>query len=269
MQTGSVARSVRTVFILGLLVAIAGAVTYAIVFGPEHNLPRGTAVEESTKAAAHEKPAPGGVVAACQNIGSPDTLDDSGQEAALPGVTGSCERLGAGSETCKVCLSMNRKDCGGGRPKSSGGLPTYDWAAIPERELPRAVGEVSKAVAAVKARTDAKLERDKAAVQKIYDTGSCTETQSYLRDRIKELEQPDLQETRDTVERTAVCLREKHLVLSKLMLDDMNPVLYERIRVLGDAAIDMAALARDLSTSAARASQKLTELRKHNARCGS
>jgi hypothetical protein len=261
---------VRTAFILGLLVAIAGAVTYAIVFGPEHGLsvPTGTVVEGTTKAAAQEKSAPSSVVTACQNIGSPDTPEDSGQEPPLPGVTGSCERLGAGSETCKACLSMHRKDCGG-RTKSSSAFPTYDWATIPERELPRAVAEVSKAVAVVKARTDAKLEKDKAAVQKIYDTGTCSDTQSYLRERIKELEQPDLQTTKDTIERTAVCLREKHRVLTKLMLDDLNPVLYERIRVLGDAAIDMAILARDLGTSTAKASQKLTELRKHNARCGS
>jgi hypothetical protein len=261
---------VRTAFILALLIAVAGGVTYAIVFGPEHGLitRTGTVAEGHTKVVAQETQASGGVVAACQNIGSPDAPEDTGQEPPLPGVTGSCDRLGAGSETCKACLSMNRKDCGG-RPKSSSGFPSFDWATMPERELPRAVAEVSKAVTAVKARTDAKLEKDKVAVQKIYDTGSCGDSQPYLRERIKELEQPDLLTTKDTVEKTAVCLREKHRVLSKLMLDDLNPVLYERIRVLGDAAIDMANLARDLSTSTAKASQKLTDLRKHNARCGS
>jgi hypothetical protein len=259
---------VRTALILGLLVAIAGAVTYAIVFGPEHglSLPSSRVGDRPEKAAPQDKATPSSVVAACQSIGSPDPAEDAGQEPPLAGVTGACDRLGADSASCKACLSMNRKDCGG-RTKS-GALPVYDWGTIPERELPRAVAEVGKAVAAVKARTDARLEKDKAAVQKIYDTGSCSDIQSYLRDRIKELEQPDLQATKDTVERTAVCLREKHRVLSKLMLDDLNPVLYERIRVLGDAAIEMAILARDLSTTTAKASQKLTELRKHNARCG-
>src|SRR5262245_24319976 len=128
MTTGSVARPVRTALILGLLVAIASAVTYAIVFGPEHGLPIPTGtVEGTTKAAAQGKSA---VVAACQSTGSPDTPEASGQETPLPGVTGSCERLGAGSETCKACLSMNRKDCGG-RPNSSSAFPTYDWATIP------------------------------------------------------------------------------------------------------------------------------------------
>ncbi|MFZ1105370.1 MAG: hypothetical protein WAN86_21375 [Hyphomicrobiaceae bacterium] len=255
----------RTAFILGLLIAVAGAATYAIVFGPELGISVSSGpAQGTTKAAAEAKSPPSRVLAACKNIAAPE---DAGQEPPVQGITGACEKLGADSFSCKQCIAMNRRDCEG-RPKSSSAFPTYDWTTIRERELPRAVGEVSKAVAALKARTDAKLERDKAAVQKIYDTGTCIDTQSYLRDRIKELEQPDLQSTKDTVERSALCLREKHRELTKLMLDDLNPILYERIRVLGDAAIEMANLARDLGTSAAKTSQKLSELRKHNARCG-
>jgi hypothetical protein len=266
MSTGSVARPVRTAFILVLLVAVASAATYAIVFGPQLGISIPTSpVQGTTKAVAQEKPPTSGVLAACKSV---STHEEVSTEAPVPGITGACDRLGADSASCKQCLAMNRKDCGA-QQRSSGAFPTYDWATIRELELPRAVKEVSKAVAALKARTEAKLERDKAAVQRIYDTGTCTETQSYLRDRIKELEQPDLQNTKDSVERTSLCLREKHRELTKLMLDDLNPVLYERIRVLGDAAIDMANLARDLSTSAAKASQKLSELRKHNTRCGS
>ena len=57
----------------------------------------------------------------------------------------------------------------------------------------------------------------------------------------------ELPNTKDTVERTALCLRGKHRELTKLMLEDLNPVLYERIRVLGDAVqfvggVDVAAL---------------------------
>jgi hypothetical protein len=264
MSTGSVARPVRTALILGVLIAVAAAATYAIVFGPDLEISISSGpVQGTAKAAAEEKAPASRVLAACKHIAAPE---DAGREAPVQGITGACEKLGAESFSCKQCISMNRKDCGG-RSKSSG-LPAYDWATIRERELPRAVGDVSKAVAALKARTDAKLESDEAAVQKIYNTGSCTDTQSYLQDRIKELEQPLLQNTKDAVERSSLCLRQRHLELTKLMLDDLNPVLYERIRVLGDAAIEMAKLARDLSTSAAEASQKLNELRKHNARCG-
>jgi hypothetical protein len=261
-----VAKPVRTALIVGLLVAVAGVATYAIVFGHELGVMMPAApVQGTTKAAAQEKPPTSGVLAACKTINA--ASEEAAPETPVPGITGACDRLGPDSASCKQCLAMSRKDCAA-PPKSSSSFPTYDWATIRERELPRAVAEVSKAVAALKSRTDAKLERDKAAVQRIYDTGTCTETQSYLRDRIKELEQPDLQNAKDAVERTALCLREKHRELTKLMLDDLNPVLYERIRVLGDAAIDMASLARDLSTSAAKASQKLSELRKHNTRCG-
>jgi hypothetical protein len=268
MSTGSVARPVRTAFILGLLVAVASAATYAIVFGPEFGISIPTApVQGTTKAAAEEKPPPSRVLAACKSTAAPE---EAGQEPPLIGITGACEKLGADSNSCKQCIAMNRKDCGGSQPKSSSTstFPTYDWATIRERELPRAVGDVKKAVTALKAKIDAKLEKDKAAVQKIYETGTCVDTQSYLRERIRELEQPDLQNNKDTVERTALCLREKHRELAKLMLDDLDPILYERIRVLGDAAIEMANLARDLGTSAAKASQKLGELRKRNARCG-
>lgn len=267
MSTGSVARPVRTAIILGLLVAVAAVATYAMVFGPEGGIAISTSpVPGTTNAVAQEKPPASGVLAACKNLGAPEVVVS--QETPVPGITGACDRLGPESASCKQCLAMNRKDCTVRSTSAPGAFPFYDWATIRERELPRAVAEVSKAVAHLKTTTEAKLERDKAAVQRIYDTGSCTETQSYLRDRITELEQLELPNTKDTVERTALCLRGKHRELTKLMLEDLNPVLYERIRVLGDAAIEMASLARELSTSAAKASQKLGELRKLNARCG-
>jgi hypothetical protein len=265
VSTGSVARPVRTAFILGLLIAVAGVATYAIVFGPRLGISVSPGpVQGTTKAAAEEKPPPSGVLADCKTIAAPE---DTGQEAPVQGITGSCEKLGAESFSCKQCIAMNRKDCGG-RHKSSNGFPVYDWTTVRERELPRAVGEVGKAVAALKAKTDSKLERDKAAVQKIYDIGNCIDTQSYLRDRIKELEQPGLQNAKDTVERSSRCLRAKHKELTKLMLEDLNPILYERIRLLGDAAIEMAKLSRDLDESTIKSAQQLTKLRKQNASCG-
>jgi hypothetical protein len=237
---------VRTTFILVLLVAVAGAATYAVVFGPDLGIP-----------SISTGPAPGTTKAAAEDR----------QASAVPGISGSCASLGAESSSCKQCLSMKLNDCYG-PPRPPSLIPTFDCATLADEEIPGAVAKMEKAMAALKARTDAKLDKDTVVFQKIGLTGRCGDDQSYLQDRIKELDQTDLTDTKDALDKAASCLREKHKVAAKRMQSDSHPVLRERAWALGQGAIKMSELVGELNTYAVKASQRLKDFRRHMAVCG-
>ena len=231
----------RTALILGLLVAVAGAATYAIVFGPELGLTiNSDPVQGTTKAAAEEKP------------------------SAIAGISGTCASasLGPDSSTCKQCLAMKLNDCYG-PPRPPSPIPTFDCAALPEKELPAAVAKVKRAVEAIASKSDAKADKDTA----VLNARSCADdAQSYLRDRIKELSQADLKDTREELEKTATCLRAKHRVAAEKMREDT--IFYERADMLGNQAIEMAKLARDLDVFVTKAATRLGDMQRRISVCG-
>lgn len=236
----------RTVFILGLLIAIAGAATYAIVFGPDLGI-----------SSVSTGPAPG----------TTKTAAEDKQASGIPGISGTCASLGAESSSCRQCLSMKLNDCYG-PPRPPSLIPAFDCTTLPDEEIPGAVAKMEKAMAAFKARADAKWDKDTVVFQKIGVTGRCGDDQSYLRDRIKELDQTDLSDTKDALDRATSCLREKHKAAAKRMQSDSHPVLRERAWALGQGVIKMSELVGDLNTYAVTASQRLKDFRRHMAVCG-